>query len=267
VKAKGFIAIWIVILGAFFSTSGRAQTDSLLITGQYYESNVYIFNPSVNDSTFSIYLVVMNGDSIYEELRSNAIEVDLEMWNLEPEADVSIAIYFDSLYPAFVVNPEVLYSPTRFKFSKPRIRKENLYWRVYGDVSEHPIVVQQFKWNRWQVIAEVDPLDTVENAMYSIIIDPHSGTNQYRLKTTNLQDEVVYSKILRFRPSWIPEVFILEYKVKNELEFSRETDYELYDAQGIKIKEGTARYVDVGGLSSGEYWVNYDNKSEKIKKK
>jgi hypothetical protein len=267
VRQIGFIVVWIWAFIAVSSFSASAQSDSLMLTGKYYESNVYIFNPSVSDTSFSIFLVVVNGDSIYNELNSNGIEVDLEMWDLEPEADVSIIIYFDSLYPAFAVNPEVLFSPTRFKFSKPRVRKENLYWRVYGDVSEHPIIVEQFKWNRWQVIAEVDPLDTVENAMYSIIIDPHSGNNQYRLKTTNIQEEVVYSKVLNFKPSWIPEVFIKEYKIKNELEFTRETDYELYDAQGLKIKEGKERYVDLSGLSSGEYWVNYDNKSEKIKKK
>lgn len=237
-----------------------------MLTGKYYETNLYIFNPSIGEN-FSVYLVVVNGDSITDELNSNAIEVDFQLWALDIEADVSVVIYFDSLHPAFVVNPEVLYSPTKFKFSKPRFRKEILSWRTYGDMSEYPIEIQQFKWNRWQVIAEVDPLDTVENNTYSIDLELHSGENLLRLKTINLQDEVVYSKEIKYRPSWIPEVMITDYKPKNELEFSSETKYEIYNIDGQKILEGKDRYVNISGLEQGEYWVNYDNKTEKIKKK
>lgn len=243
-----------------------AQTDSIVLTGKYYETNLYIYNPSVADS-FSIYMVVINGDTITEDLNTNAIEVDFESFNLDIESEVMIAVYFDSLFPPFFVNPEVLYSPTKFKFSKPRFRKDLLSWRTYGDVSEYSIEVYQYRWNSWRLIAEVDPLDTVENSTYSIEINPHSGENIYRLKTINLQDEVVYSKELRFRPPWVEEVLIKEYKVTNELEFSKETDYEIYDTDGKKLMEGRDRYVNISVLNSGEYWVNYDNSSEKIKKK
>ena len=253
-----------ILLGFFFAA--QAQKDSLILEGKYYESNVYFFNPSIQDS-FSVYMLVVNEDTITEDLNSNAIEVDLEMWNLQPEADVRIIIYFDSLYPAFAVNPEALYSPTKFKFSKPRARKDVLSWRVYGDVSDYPIEVQQYRWNSWRVVAEVDPLDTTRNNMYSIPLKPHSGENMYRLKTTNLQDEAVYSKIERYRAPNNPEIFIKEYKVKLELEFSRETEFEIFDDKGIKVMEGKDRYVDISKLKDGEYWVNYDNKSEKIKKK
>ncbi len=243
-----------------------AQSDSIVLSGKYYETNLYIFNPSVVDS-FSIYRVVVNQDSIYDELQSNAIEVDFQLLGIEPEAEVQVVIYFDSLHPPLVVNPEVLYSSTKFKFSKPRVKKEVLSWRVYGDVSDYPFIVQQYRWNMWREIAEVDPLDTVENNYYSVQITSHSGVNTFRLKAINIKGEVVYSKEAIYRPPWIKPVFIKSYRVRDELEFTSETEYEIYDDNGKLISKGVDRYVDVSSLSPGEYWVNYDNRSEKIKKK
>lgn len=243
-----------------------AQQDSIVLSGKYYETNLYIFNPSVVDS-FSIYMIVVNKDSIYDELKSNAIEVDFQLLGIEPEGDVEVTLYFDSLFPPIVVNPEVLYSPTKFKFSKPRIKKDVISWRVYGDVGEYPFIVQQFRWNMWREVAEIDPLDTIENNYYSVQITPHSGENTFRIRVVNIQEEVVYSKEVRYRSPWIKPVFIKNYKVKDELEFSAETEYEIYNTDGKLITKGVDRYVDVSSLAPGEYWVNYDNSSEKIKKK
>ena len=248
------------------SLSAWSQSDSIVLTGKYYETNLYIFNPSVVDS-FSIFMVVVNQDSLYGELKSNAIEVDFQLLGIEPEADVQVVIYFDSLHPPLVVNPEVLYSSTKFKFSKPRIKKDVISWRVYGDVGEYPFEIQQFKWNMWRVVAEVDPLDTVENNYYSVQISPHSGVNTFRLKTKNIEGEVVYSKEATYRPPWIKPVTIKSYKVREELEFSSETEYEIYDKNGKLIVKGVDRYVDMTSYPSGFYWINYDNQSEKIKKK
>ncbi len=255
------------LLLAIFAPAAYSQKDSLLLKGKYYETNLYVFNPSVNDTAYSVYMVVVNNDSIFDELNSNSVEVDFQLLGVKPESDVQVVIYFDSLHPPFVVNPEVLYSPTKFKFSKPRIRKDVMTWRVYGDVSDYPIDVQQFRWNMWRVVAEVDPLDTVENNLYSVQLHPHSGVNTYRLKTINLQEEVVYSKEVTYKPPWLKKVYIKNYKVKDELEFSAETEYEIYDEEGKLITKGTDRYVDVSKLPPGNYWVNYDNSSELIKKK
>ena len=258
--------IFFILFGFLLVQTAFAQSDSLVLKGKYYETNLYIFNPAVADS-FSIYMVVVNEDSIYDELNSNAVEVDFQLLGLEPEQEVTVVIYFDSLYPPLVVNPEVLYSPTKFKFSKPRIRKDVIAWRVYGDVSDYPIEVQQFRWNMWRTVAEVDPLDTVENNYYSVQIYPHSGINTFRLKTVNIQNEVVYSKEVTYRPPWIKKVTIKSYKVADELEFSAETEYEIYNEEGVLLKKGTERYIDVSKLPPGYYWINYDNSSEKIKKK
>lgn len=257
----GFIFIFI-----FFNYIALAQKDSLVLEGKYYETNVYIYNPKLDDK-FSIYEIVVNKDTIREELNSNAVEVDFQLLGLDLEDAVHMVILFDSMHPPLVINPEALYSPQRFKFSKPRIRKDVMSWRVYGDVSDYPIEIQQYKWNVWRTVSEVDPLDTVENNYYSAQIVPHSGVNKFRLKTININDEVVFSKEINYRSPYIKPVVIRNYKPENELEFSAETEYEIYNLKGEKVKSGLERYVDVSGLEPGEYWVNYDNQTEKIKKK
>ncbi|OIP00711.1 MAG: hypothetical protein AUJ98_06765 [Bacteroidetes bacterium CG2_30_33_31] len=255
-----------IIFFLIFCLALSAQTDSIYLKGKYFESNLYVFNPSVGDN-FSVCMYVINGDSIYNELKSNAIEIDFQLLGIQIEADVEIIIYFDSLFPPLVVNPEVIQSPQKFKFSKPRIKKDIMSWRVYGDVSDYPIEVQQFKWNFWRVIEEIDPLDTVENNTYSAQLIPHSGDNKFRVKTINLADEVVYSKDIEYRSPNVTKVDIKELKIKNELQFSSETEYEIYTLDGVMLLSGRDRYVDVSKLDTGEYWVNFDNQTAKIKKK
>jgi hypothetical protein len=95
----------------------------------------------------------------------------------------------------------------------------------------------------------------------------HSGTNIIRIQTTNIQGQKVVSKKLKFVPPRVAEVTLESTRVKEDITFSSETDYELYDIEGKLIKKGTERYVDVRDLPKGEYWLNYDNATVKIKKK
>ena len=64
-----------------------------------------------------------------------------------------------------------------------------------------------------------------------------------------------------------PEVLLVKTTVDNQIDFSGETLYQIYDEKGVKMLSGTSASVDVSSLPSGKYWVNYDNKTELIKKK
>jgi hypothetical protein len=43
--------------------------------------------------------------------------------------------------------------------------------------------------------------------------------------------------------------------------------YEIYDYYGNIVKKGFGAKIDVSGLKSGEYFLNYDNKMDTFKKK
>ncbi|HPS83377.1 MAG TPA: hypothetical protein PLA88_03605, partial [Bacteroidales bacterium] len=64
-----------------------------------------------------------------------------------------------------------------------------------------------------------------------------------------------------------PEVMLLKTTVETQIEFSGETLYQIYDEKGSRLLNGTGSSVDVSSLAAGKYWVNYDNKTELIKKK
>ena len=75
-----------IIFFLIFCLALSAQTDSIYLKGKYFESNLYVFNPSVGDN-FSVCMYVINGDSIYNELKSNAIEIDFQLLGIQIEAD------------------------------------------------------------------------------------------------------------------------------------------------------------------------------------
>lgn len=251
---------------AFLLITGSvaAQTDTLVEEGKYYNTNIFVYNPNT-DSGYSIHEIIVNNDTIVDDLATNGIEIDLSQLELNEEDPVAIAIIYKEGYDPSIVNPQALKGSIDFRFSRPKIRKEKLQWRVNGTPSDYPIVIEEYRWNDWRVVGEVDPLDTVQNNFYQYDINLHSGTNLIRLKTVNLEGKEVVSKELQYIPPRMSKVELETTKVKDDIVFSTETQYELYDLQGNLIKKGTERYVDVRNLSKGEYWLNYDNDTVKIR--
>ncbi len=251
---------------AFLLITGSviAQTDTLIEEGKYYNTNIFVYNPDT-DSGYSIHEIIVNNDTIVDDLATNGIEIDLSQLDLQEEDPVAIAIIYKEGYEPSIVNPQALKANVNFRFSRPKIRKEKLQWRVNGTPSDYPIIIEEYRWNEWRVVGEVDPLDTVQNNLYQYNINLHSGTNRIRLKTVNLKGKEVVSKELQYTPPRVPKVELESTKVKDDIIFSAETQYELYDLQGNLIKKGTERYVDVRELPKGEYWLNYDNETTKIR--
>jgi len=248
------------------SLSGFAQFDTLYQEGKYYNTNIFVYNPDI-DTDYSVQEIIVNDDTIHDDLATNGIEIDLSSLELKEEDPVELKIVYIAGNEPSIVNPEALNGHQKFRFSRPKIYKGKLQWRISGSPSDYPIVIEEYRWNEWRVVGEVDPLDTVKNNLYQYDINMHSGTNIIRLQTTNIQGQKVVSKELHFVPPRVPKVTIESTKVKEDITLSSETDYELYDINGKLIKRGTERYIDVRDLPKGEYWLNYDNSTVKIKKK
>lgn len=259
-------AFALIALFLFFK-AGSQDTAKIVLEGKFYESNIYIYNPKVADK-FSIYMLVVNGDTIVDELNSNSVEIDFPLLGIKESGNVKVAIYYDSANVPFVVNPEVLYSPQKLKISTPKIKGENLNFRITGEIGDFPLEVQQLRWNSWRTIAEIDPLDTTENNLYETTLKTlHSGNNTFRIKGVNLQEDVVYSKEAKYKPPYVETVTIKSVKFVDEIEFSTETSYEIYDEYGALLMSGIERYVNITKLEKGNYWLNFDNESVQFKKK
>lgn len=255
-----------VLLFYLVCLSAEAQYNTMSAAGKFYGENIYILNPTVGDG-FSVKKIVVNKDTLLDELNSNALEIDFATIGIKNEQEVLVTLIFDSLNPPHILNPEVLYPPEDLRFSKPRFRDNILQWRVGGSLSDYPMVIEQFKWNKWYKIGEVDPLDTVENQTYNLMVRFHSGENQFRIKTYNFNGEEVISKSILQRSVNIPEVKMVSTKITNEIEFTSDTEYELYSETGELLLQGFDRYIDVGKLEKGVYFLNFDNSMTQIKKK
>jgi hypothetical protein len=257
---------WIFIL---FVTTLKlsAQTDTISISGMYYHTNIYVYNPSVADS-FSVNSVIINKDTITEELNANGIELDLSTYEMEEGDRVSIQVIYSGLYAPVIVNPQALMPPVKFKISKPKYSKDQeLKWIVRGVPGDYPIIVEQYKWNSWRQIATIDPIDTVANNLYKVKIRPHSGKNILRVKSRNIKGEEVVSRESIISDSHISRVVIQNKKFIDEIVLSSKTEYEIYDMKGDMLTNGYDRYIDIVGLEKGKYLLFFDNQIQEFKKK
>ena len=134
-----------------------------------------------------------------------------------------------------------------------------------------PFVIEQYRWNKWIAIGEVDGVGTPEEQSYEFIVSPHSGENKLRVVQTDYTGKKKPSKAVTFTSNLI-EPSMSPIKVKDNINFTvdgspTETKYEIYDAYGNIVKKGVGTKVDCSNLKKGAYYINYDNKNEKFLKK
>jgi hypothetical protein len=56
-------------------------------------------------------------------------------------------------------------------------------------------------------------------------------------------------------------------KGSKSIKFSSETGYEVYDEFGRIVKRGNSSWVDLSNAPRGDYYISYDNKTDKFSKK
>jgi hypothetical protein len=141
-------------------------------------------------------------------------------------------------------------------------------WQDQNESGKISFLVEQYKWGRWVVAAEVMGSGSKSASTYTIEIVPTSGLNKIRIAQIDHTGVKRVSKTVSFT-SKLKEVFKSPAKVKNVLYFKTKdavvkTKYEIYDAFGNLLKKGYANSVDCSDLLNGVYNVNYDQKTEKF---
>ena len=97
-------------------------------------------------------------------------------------------------------------------------------------------------------------------------ISPHSGENKFRVKQVDYSGKPRYSQASRYI-SVVSEITFSPKKAKDEVIFTGETLYEVFDNFANIVKKGYGGKIDVTNLKKGIYWLNYDNKTETFIKK
>jgi len=247
--------------------SGKLSAAEIVISGNYYENNLFIVNPSVGDG-FCITEVLVNGNRTQDEIRSNSFEIDLSQLNLAPGDPVKVQIRHQEGCTPTIINPTALTAQVDFSFVYAKFdRNGKLSWNIRGEAGEDPFIAEQFRWNKWVQVGEMEAGDTAKNLTWQMDVNLHFGLNQFRILKIDPNGNPVYSKVVKYNNTKGAEVTLNAIKVSDKIVFSTETMYEIFDQQGNYMMGGIAAEVDVSEIEKGKYFLNYDTKSVTITKK
>ena len=246
----------------------RAYSGVILIEGKYQSKNLYIQNEYASSGVgYCTYEVRINGLVTTDEVNSNAFEIDFSQFNLKPGTEVTVEIkYKDGCRPK-VLNPQALKPKPTFEIISMEVDKNVLLkWTTQNENGALPFIVEQFKWNKWIPVGEVQGVGSSDNNEYSYQIIPHSGENQFRVKQMGYMTQPKYSKPVKYYAT-APQITCTSSKKLDEIFFSGETMYEVYDYYGTIIKKGYGKKLSVSNIPKGDYYLCYDNSTMEFKKK
>lgn len=254
------------VFAIFLATAGYGNV--IRLDGIFQGKNLYVVNPfAASNVGFCVYEVTVNGQVTTDEINSSAFEIDLSLFQLQLGDKVVIEIKHKDNCKPKVLNPEVLKPTSTFTVTSIDVGRDGkLNWETTGEAGKLQFNVQQFRWNKWVFVDEIEGKGTPGKNSYTVEVKPHSGENKFRVYQKDYTKKPRYSDEVVFR-SMSPPVTLDSKKVENELKFSSETMYEIYDYYGNLVLKGYGATVDVSKLQKGKYFVNYDNTMDEISKK
>ncbi|MFN3405527.1 MAG: hypothetical protein ACK40G_15610 [Cytophagaceae bacterium] len=253
----------LVLSLAFVGTTVKAGV--LTLSGVYQGKNLYVQNPFTgNMKDFCTNDVFINEVKVMSNIQSSAYEIDLSHLKLNDPVTIKIS-HKDDCKPK-ILNPQVIRMSSSFQFSSFNIDKENIIWATKGEKPRGKFFVEHFINNSWVTVKEITGKESVILNNYDIKSSHHSGLNKYRIKYLENDGQVFYSQVLEFN-SDLPEVTWYPKRVTDKIYLSREADYELLDAYGNVVRKGNDKEINMADLGSGVYYLNVDNKTNKLFKK
>lgn len=260
---KQFQILILCMMVSFPTLAGK-----IVLEGQYQRKNIFVINTlAVSGAGFCTYEVTINGDISLDEINGNAFEIDLSIYDLKLGEDVFIEIMFKEGCTPKVLNPGVLKPLPSFDTQSISIDRTGLLvWTTVNESSPLPFVIQQYKWNKWVNVGEVQGIGNPSVHEYQFKTVLTSGSNKFRVMQKSHDRNVKYSEpvtvnAMRPKPSFV-------YNKKTQMiEFSRKTNYEVHDEYGRVAKAGYGLKVNIGNLSKGPYFLNFDNSTQEFAKK
>lgn len=260
---KNLFLIFSFVLSAFNLSAGV-----LVVEGKFQNKNIYIQNSfGSNGVGFCATEIKVNGKITTDEVNSSAFEIDLTAMNIKPGQKVTIEISHKSDCVPVVLNPEVLKPRPTFEVVSMNINNSGiLKWTTKNESGPLPYIVEQFKWNKWVYVGEVQGLGNPDTHDYSFHVSTHSGENKFRVKQIGLATTPKVSSAVIVN-STIDKPYFMITKDNKAIQFTNETSFEVYDAFGSVVKKGFGKETDIKNLSKGKYYLCYDNQVAEFDKK
>jgi hypothetical protein len=257
----------LLLVIAALSISSAISSAVLIIEGKYQNKNIFIHNGfGAGGVGFCAKEVKVNGRITTDEVNSSSFEIDLKSLQLKYGQKVIIEItHSDGCVPK-VLNIEDLKPKPTFEITIITVSSGGmLKWVTKNESGALPFIIEQFKWNKWVSIGEVDGLGTADPHEYSFQVAMHSGENKYRVKQKGFNSFVKVSKDVTVHSAINKPSFAIR-KNHTSIDFSAETDYEIYDAYGVIVKKGFGKQVPIENLNKGDYYLCYDNAFSEFRK-
>jgi len=253
----------LLVSSIIFSLSSYAA-GVITLEGNYQGKNLFVQNPFTGSGVgFCAFEVSINGQVSTDELQSSAFEIDFTPYQLTVGDKVIVTITHKDDCKPKVLNPEVLKSKSTFEVVPNSMKvgmDGTLSWTTKAESGKLNFVVEQYRWNKWVKVGEVEGKGKPAAASYTVKVIPHSGENKFRVKQVDFSPQPRYSDPVKFR-AVIPEVTFGPLKADKEIQFSDETMFEIFDMFGDIVKKGFGKAVEIGALKKGAYYINYDNKT------
>lgn len=245
-----------------------ANCGVIVLDGIYQGKNLVVQNPYGQGKVgFCVTKVTVNGDVTTDEVNSSSFEIDLENFKLLVGDKVEVKIFHKDGCKPKIHNPQVLKPRSTFEVVQINIGDDQvLSWKTKNEIGKLSYIVEQYRWNKWVKVGEVEGVGTSGVNSYRFKVESHSGENKYRVSQVDYTNEKRSSKEVLF-VSDIEEITFYPKKVKTDIVFSKETLFEIYDIYGNLVKKGNANRVDCSALKKGFYYLNYDNKIGTFNKK
>jgi hypothetical protein len=257
-----------------FILSFISAKASLSIEGYYQGKNLYIQSSLCGDGFgYCATKVTVNGNVMAAHIQNGAFEIDFSNFHVKLGQAIFIVIeHHDECKPK-IINPEVLLPNSTFKIEDINCSSEGfISWVTTAESGKLAYQIEHYKWNKWIVVGEVNGEGVKSFSKYSFTVIPHSGENKIRVSQTDNTGKKRSSKEIVFINN---KIKVPRLKTQNDYksisfmvdDIKVETKYEIYDAFGNILKKGLNSDVDFSNLAKGIYYVNFDNKNEKIIKK
>lgn len=246
----------------------NAFAGTIILEGKYQKRNIYVQNGlSAAGIGFCTFEVRVNGNVTTDETNSSAFEIDLSTYGFDLGEPIVISIsHKDDCLPK-ILNPEVIKPVPTFETTNIQINRSGLLsWSTINEGNKMPFIIEQFKWNKWIKVGEVEGLGGHSLNDYSFQTNAVSGLNKFRVKQEGYIDKVRYSKTVSYI-STIKEINYVYIRKEKTVVFSEETSFEVFDAYGNLIKKGFNEKISMQNVSPGDYYVNFGNTMVEIKVK
>ncbi|MBN4072525.1 hypothetical protein JYT74_00665 [Crocinitomix catalasitica] len=261
--------IKIVLIGLTLFGATACFAD-LSLEGTYQGKNLYVQSPESEDGFgYCISRVTVNGEPITSDIQTSAFQIDLSEFDISIGDPVLILFEHEDGCRPKVINPEVILPKSTYVIQDISCSPEGiLSWSTTKEMGKLPYIIEQYKWNKWVAVGEVEGTGQPDLSKYEFHLAAHAGENKVRVCQTDNTGGKKVSASVTFQAT-VSEPELQTMGTNRIIEFIADgkrmkTKYEVFDAYGNIVKKGYNSIIDYSNLKKGVYHVNYDNKYGKV---